>query len=186
MPTDPQPDLDPAEAALIRAKARALARRGVIPRGDAADAEQDLALAVLAARVGFDPARGTAAAFVRAVVNRAAAKLARGRFAPCRHPGRVTPLAWPPADPATLPGGTAAAVRIDLAVDLTTALAALPAELRPFAEALRVWKPAEVARRLGVSRQTVYHRIADLAAALCGAGLADYHPGAPDTFRARG
>ncbi|MBN9520536.1 winged helix-turn-helix domain-containing protein [bacterium] len=185
MPTDRQPDLDPAEAELIRIKARVLARRGVIPRGDTADAEQDLALALLAARAGFDPARGGTAAFARTVVRRAAAKIARGRFAPRRHPGRVAPLAGPPAEPATLPGRPAAQ-RADLAIDLDAALAALPAGLRAYAEALKVWSPAEVARRTGVSRQTVYRRLRELAAALGDAGLGDYHPGAPDTFRARG
>lgn len=185
MPTEPQPDFDPAEAALIRVKARALVRRGVVPRGDTADAEQDIALALLAARAGFDPTHGGAAAFAQTVVRRAAAKLTRGRFAPCRHPDRVTSLDWPPADPATLHGGPAAG-RADLAIDLDAALAALPPELRAFAEALKVWNPAEVARRFGVSRQTVYSRIADLAAALGDAGLRAYRPGAVYTFRARG
>ncbi|MBN9523101.1 hypothetical protein J0H58_32075 [bacterium] len=167
MPTDPQPDLDPAEAALIRAKARALARRGVIPRGDAADAEQDLALAVLAARVGFDPARGNAAAFVRTVVNRAADRLARGRFAAKRHPGRVVPLAALAelADPNGDPAGRAA--------DVAAAVAALPPDLHAVAEALTGGTVAAAARALGVSRASLYPRIREIRSWFERAGLGD-------------
>ena len=56
MPTARQNDIDPAVAAVVRAKARALARGGAIPRGDVADAEQNLTLAALAARRRFEPA----------------------------------------------------------------------------------------------------------------------------------
>lgn len=76
-------------AVVVRAKAHALARGGVIPRDDVADAEQDLTLAVLAARPRFDPGRGTPEAFAATVVRHAVAKLTHGRFAAKRHPARV-------------------------------------------------------------------------------------------------
>jgi hypothetical protein len=168
VPADPQPDLDPAEAELIRIKARVLARRGLIPRGDAADAEQDLALALLAARAGFDPARGGTAAFARTVVARAAFKVARGRLTAKRHAGREVPLAAPAelVDPAGDPTGRAA-----VAADVAAVVAALPPDLRAVAEALKAGTLTAAARALGASRATLYPRIREIRTWFERAGL---------------
>lgn len=169
MPTDPPPDLDPAEADLIRVKARILARQGLIPRADVPDVEQALALALVAARAGFDPARGSAATYAATVVRNAVAKLLRRRFAARRNPDRVAPLAAEPTDPAGDPTDRAA-----LAVDVGAAVAALPPGLRAAAEALKIGPVAEAARLLGVSRATMYARVREIRRRFERAGLAVY------------
>lgn len=168
MPTDPQPDLDPAEADLIRIKAHVLARRGLIPRGDVADARQDLAVALLAARAQYDPAHAGAVAFAETVTRRAAIKIARSRLAAKRHAGRVVRLAAPAelADPADNPTERAAVV-----ADVATVVATLPPDLRDVAEALTAGTVAAAAQALGVSRATVYHRVREIRSRFARAGL---------------
>ncbi|MBN9524289.1 sigma-70 family RNA polymerase sigma factor [bacterium] len=171
MPTDRQKDLDPAVAAVVRAKAHALARGGVIPRGDVGDAEQDLILAVLVACPAFDPGRGTPEGFARTVVRNAAAKLVRGRFAARRHPGRVGPLVALDAEPADPSGHPAD--RVARAADVAAVVAALPPDLRAAAEALKTDTVAAAARVLGVSRGTMYARVREIRSWFERAGLGD-------------
>ncbi|HYH67842.1 MAG TPA: hypothetical protein VD866_24305 [Urbifossiella sp.] len=169
MPTDPQPDLDPAESDLIRIKARVLARRGVISRADVADTRQDLAVALLAARPGFDPGRGTKATYTATVVAHATAKVARGRYAAKRHPGRVVRLAYLDAEPAD-PGGDPTG-RAVVALDVAAVIEVLPPDLREVAEALKAGTVAAAARALGVPRTTVHERVHEIRSWFERAGL---------------
>ncbi|VTU02519.1 rna polymerase sigma70 : RNA polymerase sigma factor, sigma-70 family OS=Desulfovibrio alaskensis (strain G20) GN=Dde_0900 PE=4 SV=1: Sigma70_r2 [Gemmataceae bacterium] len=153
---------DPAVAALIRRKARRLVGRAGLGPQDAADLEQELHARLLAQRHRFDPARGTWAAFAHRLVDRCAANLVRDRRAAKRGRGRARPLTADVPAPAPADSGDGGAD--ELAAAVARAVAALPPRLRAVAELLLVTHVAGAARALGVSRSTVYARLAEIGA----------------------
>jgi len=165
-PIDPS---DPTLAAVIRRKAARLARRVPDPAADRDDLAQDLAAALLARRPKFDPARGDPGAFAHAVVGTAAADIRRGRAAAKR--ARPAPAGPPEGCPDPRAADPAAT---DLAPDVAAAVARLPDDLRAVADLLAATTVAGAARALGISRATLYRRVAEVRAAFERAGLRDY------------
>jgi RNA polymerase sigma-70 factor (ECF subfamily) len=76
----------------------------------------------------------------------------------------------------------AAQVQFELAADVATVLANLPAELRDLCERLKESSIADVARDLGVRRTSVYRRIERVRAHFVAAGLHEYFGISADTF----
>lgn len=89
---DPRTDLDPVAKAIIRRKARHLMRRGVFPRTDLADLEQDLSLHLLKRMPTFDPQKADWSVFVAAVVTAWGVNFLRYRYADKRDHRRTRPL----------------------------------------------------------------------------------------------
>lgn len=100
--TDSLTHLRPAEMTPAERAAAIVALLAAGPRSDLPGVEQDLAVALLDARSGFNPGRGSAA-YAETVV-RNAAELTLGRFAAKRHPGRVVRLAALADEPADATG----------------------------------------------------------------------------------
>jgi RNA polymerase sigma factor (sigma-70 family) len=178
---DSKPDLDPVETEIVRRRAASLVRSRQLPRSEIEDARQELALAVLAARDGFDSQRGTCAAYTRTVVRRAGAKLVRARHAAKRNPARVCSLDSPAprtalTDPAMLTAGPTHERQVDLALDVGELLARLPADLRTAAALLASLSVTEAAETLGIPRTTLHDRIRTLREEFARAGLREYLP----------
>jgi DNA-directed RNA polymerase specialized sigma24 family protein len=172
---DTHPSRDPAVQALIQRKAMRLARRPGFLR-DREDIAQELWRRLLPRLEAFDPRRGCLPAFASRVLNRLAGSLVRERWAQKRDDRGNRPLqgAVPTAEghtelAQTVPEDALRAhtgrqrrgdrEQAEMRVDVTEAIARLPAELRPVAEQLKEHTPAEAARVLGIPRTTLYLRI---------------------------
>jgi RNA polymerase sigma-70 factor (ECF subfamily) len=165
--------LDPSTRAFIRSKARQLARRPGLSRSDREDIEQDLILNLLKQLPSFDAQRGDRHAFVKTVIERAAARMAVNRKAAKRDPLRETSLHDLVPDEAggdvelgqTLVedahdrrfGTTRRSnhEQAELRHDVATVLDRLPPDLRVIAERLQHESKAEAARALGIPRTTL-------------------------------
>lgn len=155
--THPEDEWTAEAAARVRRHAARLAGGSPARRQERPDHEQDLALRLVRARRQFTPDRGTEAAFATAVLDRAAADLARRRAARKRTP--AAPLAHDPVDRRHGPDA-------GLAFDLVDALDRLSADMRDLADRLRWQTLAAVARDLGVPRSTLQRRVHHLRSAL--------------------
>ncbi len=168
-PPAPAPD-DAVVAAVIRAKARKLAARRLLPPGDADDIAQDLALDLLRRAGKFDPAKGDPIGFVWMVAERAAARLVRDRRAGKRDDRDVARLG--PTDDVIDPRAEAAVRHVDLAVDSAAVLDRLPEELRAVARAIQAADSvAEAAKMLGIPRTTLVTRLRALHRPFAAAGF---------------
>ncbi len=181
MPPTPKPSaatpLDHTTRELISGKARQIAHRIGLPRTDLPDLEQDLAIHVWTRLDNYDPRRNpNRAAFIRMLVGHAAATVFRDQLRRVRRvptsldmllraglPEPPDQRAWP--KPQEVSGA---------ALDVTAVLAVLPRRLRRVAEALKTHSVVVAARRLKMSRTTLYRRLAELRAALVAAGMEDF------------
>lgn len=172
--------LDLPTLAFIRRKAQQLIRRPGFIRADREDLQQELIVRLLKRLPAFDPSRGDRHAFVKTVIERAAATLAKSRKAAKRNPCRETSLHVLVPDE----GGGQAELghtfvedahcrrlgttrlsdqeRFELSHDLAAALTKLPPDLRDVARRLQNHSKADVARELSIPRTTLNdlcHRI---------------------------
>jgi RNA polymerase sigma factor (sigma-70 family) len=173
--------LSPQAWRSVRRKARQLIGRAGFRAFDREDIEQELALRLWEGLRNFDPEAGSPGAFVATVLARAAHSLLRRRNSRKRGKGHVhCSLATEYEDSeGNLTGDQTDLVlcgadrphelAFDLAHDVAVVLAQLPPRLRELAEDLKHQSVAQIARRAGVSRSTIYGRIAELRAAFADA-----------------
>ena len=174
---------------VVRYQAGQLVHRGVFPRADREDVEQELRLHVLRYAAAFDPARGGWATFVDRVVASRAASLAAWQLAACRDTRqlvfaedvvavRVENGAVCTADAFDLLPGygpTASDTEaFELRRDVEVTLARLAPADRRLCERLRCRSVGETARLLGRSRSAAYAAVQRLRPAFEAAGLRDY------------
>ena len=167
---------------VVRYQAGQLVHRGVFPRADREDVEQELRLHVLRCAAAFDPSRGTWATFVDRVVTSRAASLAVRQRAVRRDTRRLvfaedvaaacTEDAFdrlPRYEPRVSDADAA-----ELRRDIEVTLARLAPEDRRLCERLGCRSVGETARLFSRSRSAVYAAIQRLRPTFEAAGLRDY------------
>ena len=146
------------------AQRAARVRASAIPRYDyfdREDLEQDALAAVLAALDRYDESRASLRTFVERVAsNGVASTLRRVRAA-----RRTSVDYWPAAEPPRL------SLIIELRLDMNRVLRTLERTDRAVARLLEEYRPAEIARALGISRAAVYRSIDRIREAFIEAGL---------------
>ena len=161
--------LDWASSAEVRRIASREARwsaRRLGPAVDAADVEQEVAIALLRGAANYDRERGSLSAWARAVARSRARQLVARR-----HASKRTFI----ADECDVDDCTAAnAAPLDLLVDVQRALDELPDRLRRTCVELMHHSVAETARRLRLSRTTVYAHMAKVRRCFAARGLGEY------------
>ena len=180
---------------LVRARARELSRRRIIPAYERTDIEQHLLLELWRRWRRFDGSRGGLPGFVVRVIDNSAADLI-GRHAP---PGRVWPLQFVSLDEVICDDdGDIATVGdalsedralwqvpanefdvADLRVDLGRAVACLPLRLQDLCRHLSSQPVAQIARESKTSRSSVYRSVATIRQSFLEAGLHLYLADAP-------
>jgi RNA polymerase sigma factor (sigma-70 family) len=171
------PVLDEATQEQIRAKARQITRRPGISSADRGDLENDLTLHILARLSRFDPTKAKYARFVRILLAHAVATVLRDRRRRKRRASisleglirKVGDQANELVDPLSLTAAEEQAEELDVA----EVLASLPPRLRRVAKALKTHSVTAAAKRLRMSRTTLYSRLAELRAIFAAAGLED-------------
>lgn len=191
--TDSAPGIGKYAAWLIRRKAWQLIRSNGFRIDDLQDIQQELALHLLLRLPKFDPSKASLRTFQSRLVDHAAATIAAYRRAGCRDfRTRVWSLdesvgsddEWAmarhevvtdsfyrqhlgqpdPNDPD----------RLALKIDLDREVARLPGDLPTLCGLLANYSVAEVARRQGVSRSTIYERIARIRGLLGATRVREY------------
>lgn len=162
--------LDPYPQALVRSKAYQLSRQRGFRRRDEEDVRQELFLRVLAALPRFDPERGEMNAFIRCVVETAAAMMSRERAA-LKRSGGAQPVSLDQAASIAHEQGPTLASQLT-PVDLGRRLGLVPIEPVPTARVqaaiadlspedqaicrqLMVGTPSSAAKRTGKSRRQI-------------------------------
>ena len=179
-PAKRKPELSDYAMALIRRKAKELARTRGFTINDVEDIQQLLAVKLLQHLAAFDPEQGHPNVFVKTVVERYAANLLRNSRAEKRDRRRVCSLSMivdyddnGPIELEETIGERELDSRLgretrdpheacDLAMDVTDALDGLSPELRDLCERLKYASVSDVARDLGVPRTTLYESIIKL------------------------
>lgn len=186
------PELSKYAMALIRRKAKQLARQRGFTVNDEEDIQQMLVLKLLKHLPAYDATQSHPNAFVKTVVERYAASLLRNSRAEKRDRRRVCSLSTVvdhddngPIELGETIGQREQDARLgrasrdqyetaDVAMDVTDVLPTLPAELRDLCERLKRKSITEVARDLNMPRGTLYESINKLRAHFEAAGLKDY------------
>jgi RNA polymerase sigma factor (sigma-70 family) len=194
--TDNAPStLSPQVWRAVRRKARQLVGRAGVRPLDREDIEQELALHLWQALRNFNPEAGSPGAFVATVLARAGHSLLRRRNSRKRGKGHVHcsltneyedpegNIMGDQTDLVLCDADRPHEIAFDLAHDVDVVLAQLPPHLRQLAEDLKRQKVSEIARRTGVSRSTIYTRIAELRSAFSAAERKK-SPRSSDTRRA--
>ena len=199
MPREP---VDPFARDLIRRKARRLVGRAGIKAQDRQDLEQELVAGLLRRLPDRVPCRPHDEALVTTAVEQIAANLLR-RLQAAKRGGSpaslstVVPTADGPAERAAAVGGAERDARrgvrprtdqdlADLAADVASVLAGLPAGRRAGAVRLMTGTVAEAARDLGVPRTTLHEKVRRLRRPFERAGLKDYLEDSPSCRRETG
>jgi RNA polymerase sigma factor (sigma-70 family) len=167
----------------IRQKAKRLVGKAGLRPADREDLEQELALRVWRGLQNFQPGAGRPGTFVAMVLDRAANSLLRLRSSSKRGGRHIhQPLAPEYETSAESPDGAKATcfrwtagasheAAFALTHDVDVVLGRLAPSLQRLAEELKHHSVAEAARRAGLSRSTIYARIAQLRAAFVAADL---------------
>jgi DNA-directed RNA polymerase specialized sigma24 family protein len=156
-PERPNP-IDPATAELIRRKSLQLVRKARVSQSDCEDIAQDLSITMLRGLAVFDPAKRERDIFIRMILAHGAASISRRlKKRSIVTTDGVETLADPRAN--------------DTALVLADFLATLPEDLRHVAELLGSESIAGIARRLKISRSTVYRRLEEVRARLTQSGF---------------
>lgn len=184
--------LDPDIQFLIRAKARQLVRGVGFRRGDHDDLVQELTLRLLQRVKAYDPARASFYCFALVILDRAGNTLIESRAAACRDSSSTASLQTivPDPDDAFVPLAAlvssdersnrtgrftdSEADARDLSLDVRSALATFPADLRRLARRLVTASRAEIRRRTGESETRQRDQFVRLRDALERAGLRTY------------
>jgi RNA polymerase sigma factor (sigma-70 family) len=147
------------------AKRSAEVRSSSIPRYanfDRGDLEQEALIGVWRAIERFDQSRASLRTFVERIVsNRIASNLRRARAGKRTKPPDYGPLVESPP----------MFVTVELRLDIDCALATLGRRERKVARLLEGYRPAEIARVLGISRAAVYRIIDTIRETFIEAGL---------------
>jgi RNA polymerase sigma-70 factor, ECF subfamily len=184
-------EAEPSALAVIRVKAAQMVRAGYgYGPDDRDDLQQDLWLDAFVRSRKFDKTRSGRRTFLYRVVNNRAATLMKARTAGCRD----YRLCQRSVDEPVVPGGLeplANSVSADeyearmcrrslprrehweLRTDIEKVIASLPADLASIVNQLGAGSVVEAARRLGLSRSTMYRRIAEIRNVFISAGLSD-------------
>jgi RNA polymerase sigma factor (sigma-70 family) len=143
---------------LLRRKASQIVRQARLPGQDREDLTQDLIVELLKRLQKYDSvkAKGNHGKFVKMIARRATINLLR-RFSAVKRSAHSTSSMNDMAIELELISGDAE--REELTRDVTDALTVLPADLQQVALLLMTESIAEIARILGVSRDTVYARV---------------------------
>ena len=162
---------------IIRRKARLIARCGGFNANDQRDIEQELLLRLLQSLPQFDAEQAHINVFITTVVERSMAMLIRERHAKKRDATGIQSLTSPvddggPNEPSDHRGSDPE--RIDLTSDVAEVMASLPAELRDFAERLKLQTVSQVAREMDVPRTTLLRWVDRLRRCFEDAGLRIY------------
>ena len=183
-------------AHLIRQKAKQLIRRPEFTKSDQPDLEQELSLRVIEAFPKFDPEVAHWNAFVTTVVERDVASILEFETAEkrCREEGieslntlvtdsdgnlvqRAQTIGPDDRDRLTCEETPDATQISDLRLDLEQVC--LSPELRAVCEGLKTQTVSELARELGIPRQTLVDRARKLRAIFAEHGLQEYFGDAP-------
>jgi RNA polymerase sigma factor (sigma-70 family) len=180
---------------LVRARARELSRRRIIPAYERRDIEQHFLLELWRRWQRFDGSRGGLPGFVARVIDNSAADLIGRHASPAR--------AWPPrfvslhevvydddGGVATVGDGLSEDQALwqvpsnefdaaDLRVDVGRAVECLPSRLQDLCRRLRSQSIAEIARETATSRGSVYVSVATIRQSFLEAGLHLYLADAP-------
>jgi DNA-directed RNA polymerase specialized sigma24 family protein len=180
------PSLDRETWRRIRRKAKQLVGKAGLRQADREDIEQELALQVWRGLQNFQPGTGRPGAFVAMILERAANSLLRLRNSSKRggrhvHQPLVSECEAPEeslhsAEASCALCSTDASHEAIFALthDVNVVLGQLPPSLQRLAEELKHHTVAEVARGAGLSRSTIYARIAQLRAAFAAADLKNF------------
>jgi RNA polymerase sigma factor (sigma-70 family) len=181
---------DPSVAAIIRKKAKGLARHKAFTQSDFEDIEQELAISVLEALPNYRPDLAAKEAFVAAVCQHCCSTLLKRRSAKSRDWRRTRPLIDERDGDCDQDGYDRIATdhviqqhnanplhavdHTSLRSDLQVALGELPVQDRKICELLMQVNVAESARRLKVKRYEVDKRIPNIARVFTAKKLGEY------------
>jgi RNA polymerase sigma-70 factor (ECF subfamily) len=190
------PDLvgiDSALLAVVRVTAAGLAWKYCFNGIDLDDIRQELFLDCLFRFGKFDPARSSRSTFLRRVVRHRIATLLDAQRAGCRDhrrcrdsldarvqfaAGESVPLeetlSADDYDARIGRNTLSSRERLELRIDVDSAISLLPADLAGVAILLKSVGVAEAAQQLGLSRATAYRRVASIRAAFASTGLNRY------------
>ena len=188
------PDYDLYAVKLIRTKSRQLCKQPDFSLNDRLDIEQDLMIELAERLPTYDPDRASEEAFITWVVLQRIADLIRSqRTKKRRIDVEATSLndlvyvsesgskeeKWATLDNEIFQEFTGSDAksrneRIDLEIDLERVMENLPEKLRTVCEFLSKYSISETARRLGISRTSLYKSIHELRDAFEQAGMKDY------------
>jgi len=188
------PDFDLYAVKLIRTKSRQLCKQPDFSLNDRLDIEQDLMIELTERLPTYDPDRASEEAFITWVVLQRIADLIRSqRTKKRRIDVEATSLndlvyvsesgskeeQWATLDNEIFQEFTGSDTkshneRIDLEIDLERVMNGLPEDLNRLCEFLSKYSISETARRLGVSRTSLYKSIHELHEAFEQAGMKDY------------
>lgn len=143
-------------------------KRGFVT-SDVDDLKQDLALHIFLRWPAFDPSRSSARTYVDRLLTTKQAELLRrkGKRSLGRHQSSSAGLPEPRTDdrPTKL---------TDLRLDVSSAQAKLPSDLKRISRLLAIHSPSEVARQLGIHRGRVYEIIGRIRKRFEDGGLREY------------
>ena len=193
VPSHPLPEF---ALKLVRARARRLSCRNVIPSYDRTDIEQHLLLELWRRWRRFDGTRGSLPGFVARIINNAVADLLRRhaneaslRFVSLHdqasdHDGNIVMVGDLLAESASLWSGLSADLdQPDLRVDLGRTMARLPSRLQELCRHLTCQPIAQIAREAGTSRSSIYTSLATIRRRFLDAGLHHYLADPPTLSR---
>ncbi len=159
----------PADAEIIKRKARRLVGHYGYRTSDAEDIEQDLAMHVFQQTYRHRPDRGSREQFVSTIAKNKLLNMIEHRTAQKRDNRRD--VRADDTDERALLNKSGSPERIDLSLDLRDALARMPPELREIALRLPDETAAEIARALNLTRAKVRTRIQQIRRFLEDAGF---------------
>jgi RNA polymerase sigma factor (sigma-70 family) len=169
VPSHPLPEF---ALKLVRARAKTLSSRNVIPAYDRTDIEQHLLLELWRRWRLFDGTRGSLPGFVARIINNAVADLLRRHAseAPRRfvslydqvsdHDGNIVMLGDMLPENASLWWASSDLDETHLRVDLGRTIACLPSRLQELCRHLTCQPIARIARERGTSRSSIYTSLA--------------------------
>ena len=168
--------IDDYALARIDYRVRRLVKSFHLDEHTAEDLRQNMIVELLEASARYDPARSSRNTFITRVLDRFYLHLARGFANRQKHkvlsPTPISVLEY--ANPTITDirrGEHSTYERSDLTMDLAALIERLPTHLRRICEELRVFTPAEVAKRLRLHRSTIYRAINDIRQHFVAAGL---------------
>jgi len=170
---------------LARRKARQLTGRLGFTESDREDIEQELLLGWLQALPRFDPLKGHLNVFSTVVLTRLTIAIWRHRqLAKSDWRKQIRLDAVDNDDGRTITSRVheyrtrrwrrSDAECVDLAIDVAARIASLPPDLRELAERLKSQSISEIARALGTSRKTIYHKLKRLRRYFANTRLDEY------------
>jgi hypothetical protein len=174
---DPDPRFTPADAEIVKNKARGVLGRFGFRLSDREDLEQDLATHVFQKTALHDPNRGSKKAFVGAIAENKLLNLIQIRTAKKRDDRQNIEYAEGPAR--TLIDGAVNQGQIDLQIEMREMARSMPRDVREVYELMLLgYREAELQSQLHFSRQRVRTLIKKVEASIRESNLRIYAGGA--------